>query len=256
MWNMNFQILKLVLEKAEETEIKIPTSIGSSKKQESSRKTSLSVLLTMPKPLTVWITINCGKFWKMLEYQTTWPLNKKTLTPWKESYDQPRQHIKKQRHYFANKGPSSQSYGFSSGHVWMWELDCEERWAPKNWCFWTVVLEKTPESPLDCKEIQPVHPKGDQSWMFIGRTDVEAETPVLSPPDVENCLIWKDLMLGEIEGKREMGMTEDEMVGWHHWLNGQEFGWWTGRPGVLRSIRLQSRTQLSYWTELMAGCTQ
>ena len=108
-------------------------------------------------------------------------------------YDQPRQHIKKQRHYFANKGPSSQSYGFSSGHVWMWELDtscvqlhsssCEEGWAPKNWCFWTVVLEKTLESPLDCKEIQPVHPKGDQSWMFIGRTDVEAETPKLWPPD-------------------------------------------------------------------------
>ena len=84
-------------------------------------------------------------------------------TPWKESYDQPRYHIKKQRHYFANKGPSSQGYGFSSDHVWMWQLDCEESWAPKNWCFWTMVLEKTLESPLDCKEIQPVHPKGDHS---------------------------------------------------------------------------------------------
>ena len=250
MWNMNFQILKLVLEKAEETEIKIPTSIGSSKKQESSRKASISVLLTMPKPLTMWITINCGKFWKRWEYQTTWPLNKKTLTPWKESYDQPRQHIKKQRHYFANKGPSSQGYGFSSGHVWMWELDNKESWAQKNWCFWTVVLEKASESPLDCKEIQPVHPEGNQSWMFIGRTDVEAETPVLSPPDVENCLIWKDLMLGEIEGKREMGMTEDEMAGWAGvWVNSWRW-WWTGRPGVLRSIRLQSQTRLSYWTEL------
>ena len=99
----------------------------------------------------------------------------KMLTPWKESYDQPRQHIKKQRHYFVKKGPSSQGYGFSSGHVWMQDLDCEESWAPKNWCFWTVVLEKTLESPLDCKEIQPVHPGGDQSWVFIGRTDVEAE---------------------------------------------------------------------------------
>ena len=114
------------------------------------------------------------------------------LTPWQESYDQPRQHIKKQRHYFANKGPSSQGYGFSSSHVWMWELDYKENWAPKNWCFWTVVLEKTLESPLDCKEIQPVHPKGNQSWVFIERTDVKAETPILWPPDAKNWLIWKD----------------------------------------------------------------
>ena len=110
------------------------------------------------------------------------------LTPWKESYDQPRQHIIKQRYYFANKCPSSQGYGFSSGHVWMWELDCEEGWVLKNWCFWTVVSEKTLESPLNCKEIQPVHPKEDQSWVFIGRTDVEAETPA----DVKSWLIWKD----------------------------------------------------------------
>ena len=113
-------------------------------------------------------------------------------SPWKEAYDQPRQHIKKQGHYFVNKGPSSQGYGFSSGHVWMWELDYKESWALKNWCFWTVVLEKTLESPLDCKEIQPVHPKGDQSWIFIGRTDAEAETPILGLPDVKNWLIWKD----------------------------------------------------------------
>ena len=98
----------------------------------------------------------------------------KTLAPWKKSYNQPRELIKKQRHYFANKGPSNQSYVFSSSHVWMWELDYKESWVPKNWCFWTVVLEKTLESPLDCKDIQPVHPKGDQSWVFIGRTDVEA----------------------------------------------------------------------------------
>ena len=100
---------------------------------------------------------------------------KPRLTPWKESYDQPRQHIKKQRHYFTNKSPSGQSCGFSSSHVWM--RDYKERWVPKNWCFWAVVLEKTLESPLDCKEIQLVHPKGNQSWIFIGRTDGEAETP-------------------------------------------------------------------------------
>ena len=120
------------------------------------------------------------------------PWNQKMLAPWKKSYDQPGQHIKKQGHYFANKGPSSQRYGFSSSHVWMWELDYKEGWAPKNWSFWTVVLEKTLESPLDCKEIQPVNPKRDQSWIFIGRTDAEAETPILWPPGVKNWLIWKD----------------------------------------------------------------
>ena len=114
------------------------------------------------------------------------------LAPWKKSYDQPRQHIKKQRHYFANKCLTSQSYGFSSSHVWMWEVDYKESWALKNWCFWTVVLEKTLESPLDCKDIQPVNPKGNQSWIFIGRTDFEAETPILWPPDVKKGLIWKD----------------------------------------------------------------
>ena len=101
------------------------------------------------------------------------------LTRWKERYNQPRQHIKKQRHYFANKGRPSQSYGFSSGHVWMSELDCEERWAQKNWCFRTVVLEKTLESPLDCKEIQLVHSEGDQPWDFFGGNDAEAETLAL-----------------------------------------------------------------------------
>ena len=108
-----------------------------------------------------------------------------------ENDDQPWEHIKKQRHYFANKGPSRQGYGFSNGHVWMWVLDYKESWAQKNWCFWTVVLEKTLESPLDCKEIHLVHPKGNQSWIFIGRTDVEAEAPILWPPDVKNWLIWK-----------------------------------------------------------------
>ena len=103
-----------------------------------------------------------------------------------------RQHIKKQRHYFANKGSSGQSYGFSSSHVWMWELDYKESWMPKNWRFWTAVSEKTLESPLDSKEIQPVHLKGNQSWIFIGRTDAEAETSILWPPDAKNWLIWTD----------------------------------------------------------------
>ena len=148
----------------------------------------------------------------------------KMLAPWKKNHNQPRQDIKKQRPYFDNKGPSSQGYCFSSGHVWKWELDCEESWAPKNWCFWTVVLEKTLESPLDCKEIQPAPPKGDQSWMSIGRTDVEAETPILWTPDVKSWLIWKDPDVGKDRRQEEKGMTEDEMVGCHHWLNGHEFG--------------------------------
>ena len=155
-----------------------------------------------------------------------WPQlwNLKTLAPWKESYNQPRQHIKKQRHYFANKGLSSQGYGFSSSHVWMWQLDYKESWVLKNWCFWTVVLEKTLESPLDCREIQPVHPKGDQSWVFTERTDVEAETQILWPPDVKSCLIWKDPDAVKDLTQEEKLMTEDEVVGWHHWLNGHEFG--------------------------------
>ena len=99
---------------------------------------------------------------------------------------QPRQHIKKQRHYFADKSPSSQSYGFSNSHVWMWELNYKESWAPKNWCFWTVVLERTLESPLHYTKIKPVNPKGNQSLIFIGRTDAEAEAPTLWPPDVKN----------------------------------------------------------------------
>ena len=147
-------------------------------------------------------------------------------TPWKKVMTN-LDSILKSRHYFANKVPSSQGYGFSSSHVWMWELDCEESWAPKNWCFWTVVLEKTLESPLDCKEIQLVHPKWNQSWIFIWRTDAEAETPILWPPDVKNWLIWKDLLLGKIEGRRRKGW-QDEMVGWHHRLNGHEFGWTLG----------------------------
>ena len=136
--------------------------------------------------------------------------------------------MKKQRHYFANKGPSSQGYGFSRGHVWMWELDCEESWAPKNWCFWTVVLEKTLANPLDCKKIQPVHPKRDQSWVFSGRTDAEAETLILWPLHVNSWLIWKDSDAGRDWGQEEKETTQDEMTGWHHWLYAHEFGWTLG----------------------------
>ena len=144
-------------------------------------------------------------------------------TSWKESYDQPRQHIQMQRHYFANKGPSSQGYGFSSSHVWMWELDYKESRALKNWCFWIVVLEKTLESPLDCKG-EPTSPSyGKSVPVFIGRTDVEAETPILWPPDVKSWLIWKDCDPGKDWGQEEKRMTEDEMVGWHHQLDGHEF---------------------------------
>ena len=128
-------------------------------------------------------------------------------------------------HYFSNTGSSSQGYGFSSGHVWMWDLNCEESWAPKNWCFCNVVLEKTLESPLDSKEIQPVHPKGDRSWVFIWRTDAEAETPVLWPPHVKSWLIGKDSDAGMDWGQEEKWTTEDEMAGWHHWLDGHESQW-------------------------------
>ena len=145
------------------------------------------------------------------------------IAPWKKSYDQPRQHINKQRHYFDNKGPSSQSYGFSCSYIWMWELDHKESWGLKNWCFWTVVLEKTLESPLDCKEIKPVNPKGNQSWIFSGKTDAEAETPILWPPDAKNRPTEKDPNAGEDWRQEEKGTTEDEMVWWHHWLNGPEF---------------------------------
>ena len=151
------------------------------------------------------------------------------------------------------------SYDFSSGHVWMWELDSKEGWAPKNWCFWTVVLEKTLESPLDCKEIQPVHSEGDQSWVFIGRSDVEAATPILWPFNVKSWLIWKDPDAGKDWGQEEKGMTEDEMVGRHHRLDGHGFGWAPGVDDGQRGLaccgswghKESDTTEQLNWTELI-----
>ena len=167
--------------------------------------------------------------------------------------------MKKQRHYFANKGPSIQGYDFSSSHVWMWELDCKESWAPKNWCFWTMVLEKTLERPLDCKEIQPAHPKGNQSWIFIGRTDAEAETLILWPLDAKNWLIGKDPDAGKDRSQEEKGTTEDGMVGWHFWLYWHEFEQALGvgdGQGILACCRLCSckesdTPECLNWTRLM-----
>ena len=142
-----------------------------------------------------------------------------------EIHDKSRQHMKfkKQRHHFADKCLKCQSYGFSSSHIQMWELDRKEGWEPKNWCFQIMVVQKTLESPLDSKEIKPVNPKGNQLWIFTGRTDAEAEVPILWPPDVKSQFIGKDPDAGKGWGQEEKGMTENEMVGWHHQFNGYEF---------------------------------
>ena len=153
----------------------------------------------------------------------THTLAESSLVCWEKiTMNKPRQHIKKQRHHFADKGPYSQSYGFSSSHVQMWKLNQKEGWVPKNWCFWTVLQKKTLESPLDSKEIKPVYPKEKQPWIFIGRTDAEA--PVLWPHDAKSRLTEKDPNAGKDWGQ-EKRVTEDVMVGWHHWLNGHEFEW-------------------------------
>ena len=164
--------------------------------------------------------------------------------------------------YFANKGLSSQGYGFSCGHVWMWELDCEEGWALKNWCFWTVVLEKTLESPLDFKEIQPVHSEGDQPWDFFGRNDAKAEIPVRWPPHEKSWLIGKDSDAGRDWGQAEKGTTEEEMAGWHHWLNARESRWTPGvgdGQGGLACCdtwggKESDTTERLNWTELGSDC--
>ena len=162
-----------------------------------------------------------------------------------------------QRHNFVNKGPSSQGYGFSSGHVWMWKLDCEEGWVLKNWCFWTVVLEKTLESPLDCKEIQPVDSEGDQPWDFFGRNDVKAETPGLWPPHAKSWLIgkdwcWEGLGTGGERNDRGWDGWMASLTRWTRvWVNSGSW-WWTGRPGVLRFMGSQ-RVDHDWATELNWG---
>ena len=185
----------------------------------------------------------------------------KRQVSWKKSYDQPRQHIKKQRHYFANKGPSDQCCGFSSSLAWMWELDYKESWAPKNWCFWTVVLEKTLGSPLDSKVIKPVHPKGNQSWIFIGRIDAEAEIQYFGHL-MQELTHWKRPWCWE---RLKAGREGDDR-GWDGWIASPTqwtwvwaisgSWWWTGKPGMLQSMASQSQTWLSNWTELTELCTQ
>ena len=176
------------------------------------------------------------------------------LAPCKRSYDQSRQHIKKRRHYFAGKGPSSQGYGFSSSHVWMWELDYKESWAPKNWCFWTVMLEKTLESPMDCKEMEPVHPKGNQAWIVIGRSDAEAVTPVLRPPDAKNWLItrpwcWERLKAGGEGDDRGWDGWMASLTQWTWVWMSSGSSWWTGRTGMLQSM-VSRRVGHDWVTEL------
>ena len=171
--------------------------------------------------------VNSDRFYFLVLQNHCWwlllqPWNQKMLSLWKKSHDKSRQDIKKQRHYFVNKGLTSQSCGFSDSQIWIWELDHKEAENQRTDVF-ELWLEKTLESPLDCKEIHLVHPKGNQSWIFIGRTDAEAKTPILWPPDAKNWLIWKDPDSGKDWGQEEKGATEDEVVGWHHQLYEHEF---------------------------------
>ena len=174
---------------------------------------------------------------------------------WQESYDKPRQYVQKQRHHIASKGQYSHGYGLSSSHVQMWELDNKEGRMPNNWCFWTMVPEKTLESPLESKEIKLVSLKGNQPWILFGRTDAEAEVPILGPLDANSWLIRKNPDSGKDWRQEEKGMIEDQMFGWHHWQNGHEFlsklweivkdreAWHVAVHGVTKS-----RTGLSDWT--------
>ena len=179
------------------------------------------------------------------------------LATWKKSYDEPKQCIEKQRHHFANKDPYSQSYGFSDSYVWVWVLDLEKGWALKNRCFWTVVLEKSLESPLKCKEIKPVNPKGNQPWKFIARIDAEAEAPKLRPPDVKNWLIKKDPDARKDWRQEEKGMIEIKIVGWHLQLKGHEFeqtpedGKGQGNLACCSPGVTKSEIQLSDWTTIL-----
>ena len=202
-----------------------------------------------------------GKQWKQWEtlfwvaqkslQMVTAAMKLKMLVPWKKSCDQPRQYIKKQRHYFADKGRYSQSYGFSNSQVRMWELDHKEGWALKK-CFKPWCWKKTLESPLDCKEIKPVNPKGNQPWIFIGRTDAEA--PILWSPDAKSWLIGKDPHAGKDWWQEEKGTTEDEMVEWHHWLNRHGFRWTLGVGDGLEAWRAAvhwvAKGQIHWATEL------
>ena len=156
------------------------------------------------------------------------PWNQKTFASWQESYDKPRQCAEKQRHYSADKGSYSQIYGLPRGHIWVWELDHKEGRVSKNWCLWTVVLKKTPESPLDCKEIEPINLKGHQLWILSGRTDAEAAAPVLWSPDANSWLTGKVPDTGKDWGQKENRALEVKMTGWHHWCNEHELGQTSG----------------------------
>ena len=168
--------------------------------------------------------------------------------PWKKSYEKPRQHLKKQRHHLADKGLSGQSYGFSSRHVWMWELDHKESWTLKNWCFWTVVLDKSLESPLDSKEVKPVNPKENQPWIFIGRTDAEAEAPMIWPLDVKRSWCWERLKAAR-EGDNRDCLLDGSLPQWT-WVRANFWRWWrTGKSGMLQSMGCQ-RFRYDWETEL------
>ena len=209
----------------------------------------------MVKQWKQWETL----FWG-LQNHCKWclqPWNWKTLAPWKKSYDKPSQHIKKQRHHLANKGPSSQGYGFSSSRVWMWELDYKESWALKNWCFWTVVLKKTLESPLDYKEIQPVHPKGKlvlnihwEDWCWSWNSNTLAHwCEELTHWKRPWC--WERLKVGEEGDNRGWDGWMAPLTRWTWVWASSGSWWWTGRPGMLQSVGLQSQTHMSDWTELI-----